>query len=251
MKKNEKKNLSYVIMFLALISSASAIESCYVELEINETKNNEIIEFSMLNLKNLYGHHQGLVNPYYGEADYILRTYDEGSRLMDEYAVSSSRFIFYDNPGEEDLGGVIEADSGTIFATIPYSENINSIKVENEGIETDLNIYPNEIVCERTCKIENEVGDYKTEDCCSGFIQSLQEEDAFICINCGDGVCSENEDPYLCAEDCIQEFTCPEEMFKLTYGCSTKELRFDDWRNGRISLITLMGDIRDSILPSL
>ena len=329
MKKNNKIIAIAIIIIVATLaifitfeptgraidSPTELIESCFIGFEISEEKIGENIQFSLIDQENLFGNYGGLAN-YHDEEfesseDYLLRAYDAENNLLGSFTLSSSRFVFYDNFEEqegEDLGGIIETESGIIFVTIPYTENIDSIKVENNGVETKLNINPSEIICERTCKIEEETGDAETQDCCIGFIQSSQEPDLrgdtnndgvvnelditdltsqfglsrkglsadlnndgrvdladfvilraslnspkepFICTNCGDGICSNEEDSYVCPEDCIQEFTCPENMIKLGASCSTAKERFEDWKTDRISTNTIMKDTEEYILPSL
>jgi hypothetical protein len=301
----------------AINDPAELVESCFIQLEIGEEKIGEDIQFSLISQENLFGNYGGLVNSYDEEfgipEDYFLRLYGAENDLLGSFTLSSSRFVFYDNfeaEEGEDLGGVIETEEGIIFVTIPYIESINSIKVENNGVETNININSEEISCERTCLIEDEIGRSDAEDCCIGFIKSKQEpvllgdadgdgdvdendtlvfqsqfglqgeglsadfngdgtvnladftairenmgatepKTPFTCVNCGDGVCSEEEDPYLCPEDCVQEFTCPEDMIKMAYGCSTSGQRFEDWRDDRISTDTMMKDTGNYIIPSL
>ncbi|MBT3398085.1 hypothetical protein HOA55_04425 [archaeon] len=291
------------------------VESCFIRLEIGEDKIGEEIQFSLVGQENLYGNYGGLVDYYDDDGgiaeDYLLRVNDLEGDLLFSSALSSSRFVFYDNFGEdeEDLGGVLETESGIIPVIVPYIENIGSIRIENGEVETDLNVNVGEIICERTCMAEGETGSSDDESCCIGFIKSggepillgdadgdgvvgeldtavfqsqfgLIEEGLsadfdgdgdvdlsdftfirenmggepktpFTCVNCGDGVCSDDEDPDLCPEDCIPEFSCPEDMIKMAYACSTSGQRFEDWRGDWISTDTMIGDTENYILPSL
>lgn len=268
--KNKTKIITVLILVLVLAfvldleptgkvidSPSTLVESCFIKLEIDEEKVGDDIQFTLGSQENLYGNHKGLVNHYDEEfgikEDYTLRTYDSGNSRLNSFSLSSSRFLLYDtfSEDEDNLGGTIKTDSGTISVIIPHTENIASIKIENNGTETDLNINPSEIICERTCKIEDEIGNLDNDNCCIGFIRSIREDNSFICTNCGDGICSDDENNYLCAEDCALNFSCPDEMFKLTDSCSNKEQRIQDWKEGRISIGTLMKDTRDLILPSL
>ena len=186
------------------------LEECYIELEINEKKVGEKIQFSLGSQENLYGLYDGLVDFYDEEVpgDYILNVYNTEGKLLNQYSLYSGRYILWDNfSGEGPPGGTVELGEGIISPVIHYEDNIGSIKIENEGKETDLNVDVSAIKCERTCKIEGEIGNYKTDRCCIGFIPvTIDNKGNFICVNCGDGICSEYEDRWNCPEDCDPEY---------------------------------------------
>ena len=117
-------------------------EKFYIELEINEKKVGEEIQFSLRNQEILYGYHDGLVEVYNKDApgDYILNVYDAEGKLLNKYSLWSARYLYWDTFERENPGGVVELDEGIISAAIYYDHNIGSIKIENEGKETDLKV---------------------------------------------------------------------------------------------------------------
>jgi len=109
---------------------------CFLELAIEETKTDQGIQFSLLSAETSVGFYQNaLVDIHYeGEpVDYILRVYDSASNLLGSYSLYSSRFIFWDNFGEDaetNPGGIIERDTGIISVVIPYNPNIRTAAIE-------------------------------------------------------------------------------------------------------------------------
>jgi len=213
------------------------IEACYLGLEINETKVGEEldengsvisqdIEFGLLNQSNLYGYYESSINNYDSEmgADYKLLTYDSYGNVLSNYSLYSGRFVFYDSFDEttnEPDGGILEINSSTLSEVIYYDERIASIKIDNNGTVTNLNINPSEFECVRTCKIENEnLGD--DNSCCIGFIAG-ENEDGLVCVNPNDGVCSEFEDADSCIGDCFNSTRC------LYEGCMNFSCFNDDY----------------------
>ncbi len=189
----------------------------------------ENIEFSLQESESLYGLYAHSVNKYNPEipGDYILRTYDSNGNILNNYALSSGRFIFYDNFEEGNPGGVIELDEGTISAVIPYDYRIANIKVDFNGFETDLNIGAGDFKCERTCLLENEVGVVGEDKCCLSFNEGIvmletdKDGGKFVCSKCGDGICSESEKNY-CYEDCAEDFECEFGTVRGEFGCMFK-----------------------------
>ncbi len=204
-------------------------ESCYIELEIKEKKINDRIEFSLLDMENLYGTYANLVNECGNESQghYMLSTYDENRTNLHNYSVNSGRFLFYDTFNQTNPGGIIETNQSIISIIIPYDHRIKDIKIKYNDIETELAFNSNDMRCERTCIIENETGIIGEDECCAGLIKVDKDEENFVCVNCGDGVCSENEDYYSCFEDCPREFECEEEYVKTEYGCELKKGNID------------------------
>jgi hypothetical protein len=181
-------------------------ESCYINLKIKETKTEAGIQFSLLETTNLFGLYGGLVNNYNPEleSDYVLKVYDTLNNLIGSYSLYSGRLIFYDNlDNSEKSGGAIELESGIIASIIPYDAKITKITVDDSGKETILNVNTLDLKCERTCKIENETGNYTTNVCCIGLTPATQKDGSFVCTKCGDDICSQYEDGYSCYEDCL------------------------------------------------
>lgn len=188
-----------------------SIEKCYIKLKIGEklksseeTAGSSNIVFSLKETDSLYGVYDNLVEKYYEDSDYVLKTYNRNGKLLGKYSLYSSRFILWDNFSESgSRGGVKELESGTITAVIPYDNKIQTIKVEHKGKETDLQINLSELKCEKTCKTENEEGSYEQgEKCCTGLIPATQPDGSFVCVKCGDSICSKYEDRHSCPEDC-------------------------------------------------
>ena len=246
MKDMEKKRVtlfSLTSLFILIVLSSHLVfaqesqesekERCFVSFSINETFNNEtnIASFSLLEQRNLYGFYSGSVPVYSDEISggYVLNILDSSSQSIGKYSLDSSRFILYDNFGADcdpeldpecDLGGVIEADAGVINVIVPYSSDFSKAIVEQEGVQTDLGINPSEIKCERTCKVEEESGEYsQDQSCCLGYSKIQTSDDAFVCSKCGDGVCSEYENELSCFEDCNAGFVCSRGYTKTSYGC--------------------------------
>lgn len=206
-------------------------EKCYIQLEINEKKIKDIfddkgeiisqeIEFSLLNLTNLYGLYDTSIE-YYDEenpSSYILRTYDKDGNILANFSLSLGRFIFYDTFEQENPGGVIEINESIISIIMPFDMKIRAIKIEQNNTLTNLNINPSDLKCERTCKLENEIA--VEEKCCSGLIKIKQANGNFICVKCGDNVCSEYEDEYSCYEDCKKDFACKQGYVKGEFECA-------------------------------
>jgi len=191
-------------------------ESCFIQLEIKETKIKDIldkqgkitgqeVQFSLESLENIYEYFPGSIEEYNPDSAsaYILNVYD-GSGKVKKYPLSSARFVLWDCFSEDcdEPGGLAEQDQGVISVVIPYQKNIAKITVSNKDKETDLKINPADIKCERTCRIENEFGIYGVDKCCLGFIPSTQPDGSFVCVKCGDGICSEHETKKSCPMDC-------------------------------------------------
>jgi len=185
-------------------------EGCYIEIKINENKNREgSIDFSLAEVRNFTGLADGLIPDRYREdafyGDYILTAYDKDNKIIDSYSLNSSRFILWDNFDEEAEipGGIKELDFGIITVVIPFDYRIEKIKIKDNDIETDLGDISPYIECRRTCKTENQRGDFsKEERCCFGLTPVIQPNNSFICVNCGDNICSPYENIYSCPEDC-------------------------------------------------
>ncbi|GEM_PF-6700034 len=182
------------------LANFSGEEKCYIDLNIIETKRESgEIEFSLLNAKGVFGLFAGRVNifnPGIG-SDYVLKTIDCGNNLLSNFAVNSARFVM---EGETQ----IELDEALINTIIPYDELTGKIRIENTGIETNLNLNTANLNCERTCKIEGETGDTDTDTWCNGYTPIDNGDGTFVVILCGNGICSENEST-TCITDCPAE----------------------------------------------
>ena len=154
--------------------------------------------------------------------------------------------------------------------------NKNSVCEENE----------NYLSCQKDCPLYSEDGlcsgysgdnycdtdCYNDSDCdqenCNDNIQNQDEtavDQGGVCAEedctlkelngdlvCGDGICSLCEDIFSCERDCLDNGeTCSKPFFKIGTFCKSKQERINDWKTKRIQLITIMQDIRYSILPSL
>ena len=200
--------IGLVFVFLLNTKIVFGGEDCFIQLEIQEKKTaGGTIVFSLLKVENVYGQYDSFVRPYLKgtSPDYILRTYDKDNKILNEYSLLSARFIFWDGEDENGnpTGGVKEINEGIITAVIPYDTNIAKIAIDSKGEETDLGVKTTDLKCERTCKIENERGDYtRGERCCLDFTPAIQRDGSFVCVKCGDGVCSGYEDQHSCYKDC-------------------------------------------------
>lgn len=234
MRFSFKKVLVVIILitafsFIAKAAVLKTAESCFVNLSIKESKVNNKIVFTFDKLENLYGIYQGAVTSYNAEfpRDYILKTYDLKNKVLGQYGVNSSRFIYYDTIDPENPGGIIEQDQGTISTIIPYNKNIKKIKIVNNNIETDLAVPVSSFSCQRTCKIKGETGNYENQNCCQGHFPATKEDGAFVCLQCGDNVCSPYETYYSCPTDCY-----------------TPEIMIAEWQDSSITLDLLMSKIK-------
>jgi len=212
-----KKSIIICAAFLIFFFSFSFVSAdnsadqslCFLKLQIKETLKNydQVVKapdskmnvvFSLISQENYYGKEYPLeeYNPDQVSGDYILNAYDAQNNIIKKYSVYTSLIISNFSGGGELL------KEGAINAAIPYDGKISKITISNNGVETDLKINPALIKCERTCKIENEKGDYKIDSCCMGFIPATQKDGSLVCVKCGDGACSQYEDKYSCPEDC-------------------------------------------------
>jgi hypothetical protein len=191
------------LLFLPVI--ALATETCYLQINFKEIRSETNPKIVPLEISLAYGDYRGLVIPYSPDTpySYLLDVYDNNGQLISIYPVQSSLNLYYsaiDQSGVEG-GGVFELETGFNSLMIPYNEQISSIKFRLTDGEVAIPI-DKDLTCEVTCKQENEGGTYGLDKCCSGLIPSTQSSKSFVCINCGDGICSPNEDEYSCFEDC-------------------------------------------------
>ncbi len=222
MINNIQKKITFGVLFLLLLFSCFSFSSaqnntdqnlCFLKLQIKETLKNydQVIKapetkmdvaFSLISQENYYGKEYPLdeYNADQSAGNYILNVYDGQNNIIKKYSVPTS-LIISDFSGSGEL-----LKEAIINAAIPYGSGIKKIAISNNGVETDLKINPSLIKCERTCKIENEKGNYKADSCCIGFIPATQNKGAldgsFVCVKCGDKICSQYEDKYSCPEDC-------------------------------------------------
>ena len=202
--------LTLFLILLAMAGPAIAAEACFIKLGINEDKEGESTLFSLGNVTNLYGNYSGSTIPYNSEigGHYVLRVLDESGNILQEHALFSSRFTYWDSLEEHPAGETFEEESsGLITSVIPYDGAISRLVVDDAGTETELGFDPNLVECERTCKLEGEFGSYDAdESCCLGLIKINKHDGSFVCAKCGDGICSKHEDYYSCFEDCPLDF---------------------------------------------
>lgn len=162
------------------------------------------IKFTLANTKNLYGIYSGFVNQFNKEIpeDYIVAVYNNLGKLAGTYSASSSRFIFWDNfEDAENPGGIIEENSGKMSVVVPYSSSMKELRVNYGNTLSILTIPANTVKCQRTCKIENEIVNLETQQCCIGYIAAQQDNGDYYCVKCGDGKQSKYESYYSCYED--------------------------------------------------
>lgn len=214
--------VSLFSIVLFLIGSVAKAESFYVQLDISEQKIGTAIKFSLNKASALYGEYDNFLNKYNesnsGGNNYILETYDSKKGLQGKYEFKSSRFVFWDG---ENTGGVEENDSGIINAIIPYDRNEPTafIIINNKGVKTDYIALPVAQLEEEfekipLCKKENEKVDLNNNKCCSGFIPAPQEDNSYVCVNCGDGKCSKYETYNTCYKDCPMQAPSQEQTGK-------------------------------------
>ncbi len=222
MKKGALIFLFLWMIIFGILASAQDTEKCYTKLDIQETKTADVyddagnvisqeIEFAVLNQNKIDGLYDSFINVYDLEVpgDYIIRTYEQDLSgnyvLLGTYSAYSGRFLLYDNFNDsENPGGVIEFNESDFEVILPYDLNVNRIRIEHNGVENELNYYTWTAPCVTSCKKENEEGYFSEDECCLGLIPAPQANSPYFfwCVNCGDGICSENEDIHTCYKDC-------------------------------------------------
>lgn len=205
--------VSVLFFIVGTNQQVSAAESFYVQLDIKEIVVGSKINFSFDKAAPLYGDYESFADVYNQDTsngEYILETYDSQKQKLVDYSLRSSRITYYDT---ETGGGIIEADSGVIIAIIPYDVNnpVSYIKIDNQGTKTSFMVIPTaqlaqQIAAIPLCGKENESLDITGNKCCSGLIASPQEDDSYICVNCGDGKCAQYESYNSCPLDCENPF---------------------------------------------
>jgi hypothetical protein len=194
--------------------SDNAVEKCYLEFEINESKIDDSTRFSINKIINLYGSYDHLTNLYSSEypeetSSFIIVTKNRAGAVLKKYSAESSRFVFWDDfSGTEPSGGIEELNESAFRVIVPFDADLYSLAINDTISEKITNLRllraPS---CKRTCKLENEGGKWGEIECCAGLqaVQKIRDYTRFVCINCGDGICSENEDAYSCSEDCMTQ----------------------------------------------
>ncbi len=93
----------------------------YLRVKFKETKVDSKVRFEPLGIEPLYGFYDSFFEPFNerNPKDYVLETYNSQKELQARYSLSSSRYIFWDSI--DGGGGIIESDSGTLSAIIPYN----------------------------------------------------------------------------------------------------------------------------------
>lgn len=218
--------MSYKIVFIFLllpllffvgIQAASAItvpivKDVYIQLDIKEEKIDSGVKFSLNKASVIYGSYENRYKLYdYKEAtpsDYTLETYNINKQLISNYEIKSSRLVQIDF--QENGGRVIELQNGVIQTIMPYAREMSTvyIRVDNKGVKTNFIYLPVAQLAQSSlkqinfCKQENYGGYYIKDSCCSGLVPVVQQGGSFICVRCGDGICSRYESKYVCPEDC-------------------------------------------------
>jgi len=233
---------------IAEVEFEPQIAQCYMEIVINETKIGEEVDadgtvisqdiefkfategpFGTGRLNEIYGFYGGLVREYDPEVPsmYILEVIGlDGSAK--NYSLSSGRFAFWDDFENQD-GGIIEFDSATITAIVPYglpyeepTYPIESLAIYYDGEKTQLSLFaPYYQPCEPDCYMAGFDGSYSGETrCCPGLVE-YSSGDTFSCgePECGNDICATHEDEYTCPEDCLEDFFCAPGYIKEGYGC--------------------------------
>jgi hypothetical protein len=202
-----------LLLFLSFVFFAGFVkaeEGAYIGFEITETKVGSSIVFNLKNAGIVYGDYQTNITPYnedlLAKGDYVFEAYTDKNQPPQKYYVGSAREILYDT---DTGGGAIEMNSGTITTYVPYNPASPTIavKLDNNGVKTKFfnlsaSLLEKQYDQINWCKKENEGGTYAKDKCCSGLIPATQKDGNFICVICGDKVCSQYESYKSCAEDC-------------------------------------------------
>ncbi len=201
--------LFFVIALAGFSGQTLAAEDFYIQLHIKETGTGSDVNFALQDISALYGDYDKLVSVYeegVAEPDYILETYDSAKEKVADYSLDSARFLYYDT---EEGGGAEESNSGVIKTVIRYGDfiSVEYIRVNNQGIKTGFIPVSKVKVLQAmeaapVCAGENESVDIINSACCSGFIPASQSGGSYVCVKCGDNVCSQFENEYSCKEDC-------------------------------------------------
>lgn len=188
---------------------------CFVELTINETFASGKTSFSLAGIKSRYGSHNTVRPLDPGISDYSLRVYGNAGgtqpELLGQYSLNDATLMVID-----DIGAVERLPSGTTTVTIPYDRRITGIKAFDRTASTDLGFSISGVTCGRTCKLENETGEfsrqvgggaYESDECCPGqglipVYNNFSNTSTFVCVKCGNGTCGNYENTISCPLDC-------------------------------------------------
>jgi hypothetical protein len=239
------------LLLIFMISFVYAAEDCYLKFDINESKVGEEINFELIGQNNLYGDYEGPAAIKGSDGDYTLKVLGSGGSLLRSYEIYTSRFIFYDNIGnDENPGGVEEFDYGMISIIVDYEEGISGVEIDNGGETTSLSIDSSSIACTRTCMIENETGTYGVDKCCEDFLSYRLDENSFVCGVCGDGLCLDYEDRYSCVEDCSvsRNYVCSLEFFEFGNLCLDRNNVFYHYFRGDLKLFDTLRLVKTRFL---
>ena len=236
--KNQNKKIKFgiysVLFVILLLSFVSATESCFVQLNINETLvyngsgNTWGVNTLFDSQQNLYGEYSSSVQPYDNETPqtYILKTYNGMNSLLSSYSLGSGLVVYYDNFGNEtDPGGIELLNESQTSAIIPYNASIHKITIQlfNTTAEKELvGFNSSNLSCERTCKIPGEPGVYGNDSCCSGFTEIVHNNTVLGCITTNDGICDSllGENKYNSFNDCLNlsSYECKPGFVKTMLG---------------------------------
>ena len=224
-KKTMRGSLSFIIFLSAFLlclfifsQTSFAANSAYIQIFINETKNsNGSISFALNSVTPLFGDYNTSVKVYNSanpiastdSTQYLLNVYlKSATKAATVYILPSARFPLYDgvDSSGNPTGQVVEQISGIMNVIVPYNtaQPTTTIGIVSGGKETKLTI-PSVVI--PTCVSINQTGKYTntTVNCCQGLVLIPQSDNAsFICISCGDGICSSPyEDNNICPADCV------------------------------------------------
>jgi len=217
----------------------SSVTHCYTRITLNESLvyddygNVTDLNLAFASQENLYGNYESFINNYDSEVPetYILRVYNTYNQTLGNYSLSTSLLVYYDNFGNEtDPGGVILLNESQNSLIIPYFPSISKITIQSfngtERVLTGFN--PSLVSCVRTCKNEGETGIFANDTCCEGFAQVQKDENSFVCIKVGDGICNSSigEDRYNSYSDCAVSFNffCLYGSIKTQFGCVSQNV---------------------------
>jgi len=156
-----------------------AEEKCFIQLNINEKKLNNNIQFALASQENVYGAY--IIMPYVDD-DYKIIAYDNSKNILSSQGLDSSRFVYWDG----DSGGVNEFNEANLQIVIPYNPNLAYVSIKTSESEQFIEFNPNLIECKKDCKIAGESGIFSQDSCCLGVNAVPKNSSNFICTKSED-----------------------------------------------------------------
>lgn len=187
----------------SVLSNSIDKSQCYVQLDLSEKKNGEGSSFSLVDAVPIYGKYAHLMKEYDSDnpSPWKMQISDPLGKIKGEYALFTGRISVLESFNPENPGEIIISDSARHKIILPnFSPFFISITDAEEN-SIDLVSEPLNLKCERTCKIEGEDVKFPEEQCCAP-LSPIDTGKGFVCTNCGDNICSENEDKWTCPGDC-------------------------------------------------